>query len=180
MTHNKMKKVLWFTGLSGSGKTTIAFELKKQLEVLKEHAVIIDGDDVRNELHKHLDFSREGIQENNRLIAKLAKEELNTYDIVIAPIISPCKKDREMVRKIIGSPFILVYINASLETCIARDTKGMYEKAKKGGMDNLIGMSKKNPYEPPIDPDIEIRTDTKSVNKNVQEILHFLKSDKIN
>lgn len=175
-----MKNILWFTGLSGSGKTTIALELKKQLEALKESVVIIDGDDVRNELHKHLDFSREGIRENNRLVAKLAKEKLGTYDIVTVPIISPYTEDREAVRKIIGSPFVLVYINASLETCIARDTKGMYEKTKKGEMDNLIGMSKKTPYEPPTDPDIDIHTDTKSVSENVQEILHFLKLDTIN
>jgi adenylyl-sulfate kinase len=169
-----MGKVLWFTGLSGSGKTTIALELKKRLEAQGARVEVIDGDDVRRKLHKHLGFSREDIRENNRLIAEMAKARAHEYDIILIPIISPYREDRATARSIIGDDFCEVFISAPLEECIRRDVKGLYGKALSGEIDNFIGMSESNPYEPPLKPDIEIPTDTMDVRESVERLISFL------
>tara|TARA_Y100000310_G_scaffold345866_1_gene471923 strand:+ start:16327 stop:16896 length:570 start_codon:yes stop_codon:yes gene_type:complete len=174
-SNSKKEKVLWFTGLSGSGKTSIALGIKSRLEELGFKVVIIDGDDVREKLHKHLGFSREDIKENNRLISDIAVEALQKNDFVLVPIISPYKKDRLAARTRIGEEFVELYINASLEECRKRDTKGLYEKAQRGEIDNMIGVSEKSPYEPPKNPDIEVCTDDKSSVESVEEVMRALK-----
>jgi adenylyl-sulfate kinase len=156
-----MKKVLWFTGLSGSGKTTIANKLKEKLDsksIFNKSVLILDGDVVREKMHKHLGFSREDIRENNRLIAEIAKKELNNYDLIIVPIISPYKGDRLMAKDILSGFFVEIFINASLKECIRRDVKGLYKKALAGEITNFIGVDKSTPYEVPENPDISINT----------------------
>jgi len=169
-----MGTVLWFTGLSGSGKTTIATEIKSRLEELGKCVIIIDADDMREKYHSRLGFSREDIRENNRRIAEFVKEKILDYDVVLVPIISPFREDRATVRTILGKAFVELYVNASLGTCIERDTKGMYKKALNGEMDNLIGVSVTNPYEPPKRPDIEVCTDAEDLTQSVQKIIRLL------
>lgn len=159
-----MKKVLWFTGLSGSGKTTIAEELQRQLDGNVE---ILDGDVVRDTLHKTLGFSREDIRENNRLIAELAAK--STAEVVLVPIISPYREDRAMAKSIIGEGFTEVYISTSLQECQQRDVKGLYHKAAHGEITNMIGVAESNPYEIPLQPDIVVST-TGSVAESVQTL----------
>jgi len=166
-----MGKVIWFTGLSGSGKTTIALELKKKLEDSGKKVEILDGDIVRDTLHKNLGFSREDIKENNRLIAELAKERAPSNDFVLVPIISPYKEDRVMVRSIVGENFKELFINASLDECIKRDVKGLYKKALAGEINNFIGVAESNPYERPDTPDLEIDTHNSSVGESVKDLV---------
>ncbi|HLC52092.1 MAG TPA: adenylyl-sulfate kinase [Candidatus Nanoarchaeia archaeon] len=169
-----MGKVVWFTGLSGSGKTTIALELKKQLENSGKIVEILDGDVVRETLHKNLGFSREDIRENNRLIAGLAKELSSKTDYILVPIISPYKEDRAMVRKIIGDDFIELFVNTPLQKCINRDVKGLYKKALAGEIDDFIGIAESNPYQPPNNPEIEIFTANQNLQDSVKQILEKL------
>lgn len=171
-----MGKVIWFTGLSGSGKTTIATELKERLESIGKKIEIFDGDFIRNTLHKHLGFSREDIRENNKLIAELAYKKMNEFDFILVPIISPYKEDRIRAKEIIKTNFFELFINSSLKKCIERDTKGLYKKALSGEINNFIGISKSNPYESPTNPDIEIKTDELSIDKSIDKIVTFLKS----
>ncbi|MGC9602329.1 MAG: adenylyl-sulfate kinase [Minisyncoccia bacterium] len=165
-----MSTVLWFTGLSGAGKTTIAEILKARLEERGKSANILDGDVVRELLHTHLGFTPEDIKENNRLIAELAKERMNHFDFVLVPIISPFEESRKLARETIGSAFKEVYINASKELVIKRDTKGLYKKAKEGRITNLIGYHAEVPYEAPEYPDIEVRTGELSIGEAVDAI----------
>jgi len=172
--------VLWFTGLSGSGKTTIASELKKILANAGKLVSIIDGDTIRNKEHKHLGFSREDIKTNNCLIAELAKKEAENHDFVLVPVISPYQEDRANARLTIGPNFFIeLFINAPLEKCIERDTKGLYQKALNGEINNLIGLNSSNPYEIPTNPDLEINTVKNDVSTAVANILSFLKSQKM-
>ena len=166
--------VLWFTGLSGSGKSTIAQKLKQALEAQGKRVIVIDGDDVRKEKHKHLGFSREDIRENNRLIAELARERAQEFDAVLIPIISPYREDRRMARSIIGNGFVELFVNAPLEKCIERDVKGLYKKALAGEISDFIGIAELNPYEAPEAPDIEIKSGQMNLNEEVDTILDFL------
>lgn len=170
-----MKRVIWFTGLSGSGKTTLALELKKRLEIEGYKTIVLDGDIIRNSIHKKLGFSREEIRENNFLVAKLAKEKSEDYDLVLVPIISPYKEDREMVRTVVGSSFTELFVNSPLSVCIRRDVKGLYRKALSGEISNFIGIAESNPYEPPEIPDIEVKTDSEDVHQSVSKIISLLR-----
>ena len=174
MTSNKAK-VLWFTGLSGSGKTTISIALKNKLEDIGKVVDILDGDVVRNLLHNNLGFSREDIRKNNRLIAELAKKQLNTYDFILVPIISPYKQDRIMARNVIGSDnFIELFVKTPLEECIARDPKGLYKKALSGKIENFIGISDSNPYEEPDCAEIVVDTSMDLPEEVVRKIFNYL------
>ncbi|MBS3112480.1 sulfate adenylyltransferase [Candidatus Woesearchaeota archaeon] len=167
-------KVIWFTGLSGSGKTTIALELKKKLESERKKTEIIDGDVIRNTLHKSLGFSREDIYMNNKLIAELCKQKESKFDFILVPIISPYKENREMARNLIGENFIELFISTPLEECAKRDVKGLYEKAKNGEITNLIGFSESNPYEAPQNANLIINTTNIEIEDAVSQILSFL------
>ncbi len=170
--------VLWFTGLSGSGKTTIANELKRVLEARGTRVAVLDGDTIREQFRIQLGFSREDIRENNRRIAELAKEESSRFDVVLVPIISPYAEDRAMARSIIGDGFAEVFVNASLEACMARDTKGLYQRAQAGQMDNLIGFSPSHPYEVPLNSDIQVRTDEQAAEESARMLANFLDQKK--
>ncbi|MEK7598940.1 MAG: sulfate adenylyltransferase [Patescibacteria group bacterium] len=172
--------VIWFTGLSGSGKTTIALKLKESLELRGKTVAMLDGDDIRKEKYKHLGFSREDIRENNRLIAELAREKAREFDMVLIPIISPYCEDRLAAKSAIGGAgFIELFVNAPFETCIERDAKGLYKKALAGEIENFIGISPSAPYEPPQNPDIEVKTDQLSVDQSAAQIIKFLKDKKL-
>ena len=166
--------ILWFTGLSGSGKTTIAENLKTKLEQQGKKVVILDGDVVRSTLHKNLGFSPEDIHENNRLLTILAKEKAKTADFVLLPIISPFIEDREKARTVIGKNFVEVFIDASLQECIQRDVKGHYKKALAGEIKNFIGIAKENPYERPTNPEITLETSKISIEDCVEKILKYI------
>jgi sulfate adenylyltransferase len=173
-------KVIWFTGLSGSGKTTIALELKKRLENLGKKVIILDGDNIRSSLHKHLGFSREDIRENNRLIAEMCKGQKNA-DFILVPIISPYKQDRESARTLIGKHnFIELFISTPIEECIKRDVKGLYKKAFSGEISNFIGVHGSNPYEPPENPDMKINTLGKTAEECTELIIKFLMAKNFN
>jgi adenylyl-sulfate kinase len=171
-----MKKIYWFTGLSGSGKTTIADNLKVKLDILGKRVLILDGDMVREKLHTHLGFSREDIKENNRLIAKLAKDELSNYDVILVPIISPYLDDRAMAKRLIGEHFAEIFINAPLQECIQRDVKGLYKKALAGEIDNFIGVHDSNPYQAPQNPDLELNTKILNEDECSNKLLQFIQN----
>lgn len=169
-----MGVVLWFTGLSGSGKSSVAGLLAERLTAAGKKVALIDGDAVRRTLHRHLGFTREDIRENNRLVAELAKKEASRADVVLVPIISPFREDRAMARRIVGDGFFELYLNCPLEYCIARDAKGLYREALAGRRAPLIGMEGGIPYEPPENPDIEVRTHEQTSEEAVEKILASL------
>ena len=160
-----MSFVLWMTGLPCSGKTTIARKLQKLVPDL----AVLDGDELRAQSSSN-DFSREGINENNRKVANLAK---NTSNPVCVSLISPFKKNREDARKIIGTKrFIEVYIKCSLPTCEQRDVKGMYKKARRNEIKDFIGIQ--TDYEIPDKPDLTVNTETNSLDICSKQILDYL------
>jgi adenylyl-sulfate kinase len=171
----KKAKVLWFTGLSGSGKTTISVLLREKLISLGLKVFIIDGDVIRDEIHTNLGFSREDIRTNNKLIAESVKSISHKYDIILVPIISPFIKDRNMAREIIGNDiFHELFINTPINECQKRDPKGLYKRALNGEIRDFIGISDSNPYEPPKSPDLIIDTLADSKKDSVEKILNYL------
>ena len=166
--------VIWFTGLSGSGKSTIASELKKVLQGQGHIVIIIDADEIRNTINKKLGFSRSDIKENNKTIARLSKELLKDHGFVLVPIISPYESDRELAKSIIGKSFVELYLDCPIHKCIERDVKGLYKKALKGEISNFIGIADSNPYEVPVNPDLKINTDKMNLSESVSYIVKFL------
>lgn len=171
---NKACTVLWFTGLSGSGKSTIACALKEYLELVGKKVKILDGDDVRSTLHEHLGFTPEDIKENNFLIAKLAKEQMKDFNFILIPIISPFRDSRILAKKIIGETFIELYVECSENIRVARDPKGLYRLAQSGTLSNLIGYRDGVVYEVPEKYDIKVNTDTKTITENINHIISFI------
>lgn len=170
---NQKSKVIWMTGLSGSGKTTIAKEVEKKLFSQGILTQILDGDNIRAGINNNLDFSLKGREENIRRIAEVSKLFINCGIVTINCFVSPTIAIRESVKKIIGKKDIIeVYINASLETCEKRDTKGLYKKARKGEIKNFTGVNA--PFEPPINPELEINTSKLSVTECTQKVLDYV------
>lgn len=166
-------KVLWLTGLSGSGKSTIAEELERRLFNEGFFPQALDGDNIRSGINKYLDFSEEGRRENIRRIAEISKLYVSSGIIAINSFISPTVAIRQMAREIIGEgDFIEIYINAPLEVCEARDVKGLYQKARAGEIKGFTGIDA--PYEAPENPALEIRTDQMSLHDSVRALFEFL------
>lgn len=162
---NHRSMVLWFTGLSGSGKSTISDRLEKLFFEAGIHTYLLDGDNIRMGLNKDLGFSSSDRQENLRRIAEVAKLFIDAGIVVLSAFVSPLIKDREMVKGIIGEEnFFEIYINTSLEECERRDVKGFYKKARTGEIKNFTGVSA--PYEPPLIPAIEIKTQQLSIDES--------------
>lgn len=166
--------VLWFTGLSGSGKSTVADALRQRLAAAGCTVLILDGDDVRARLHQNLGFSPEDIQENNRLIAELCRDNRARYDVILVPIISPYAASRRQARTRLEPDFFEIHFNASQETVVARDVKGLYAKAKAGEISNLLGFSPGAVYEPPSAPDLTIDSGCETVETSTIKMLDFI------
>ena len=171
--------VLWFTGLSGSGKSTIADNLKQDLEKQGKRVAVLDGDTIRDNKHIQLGFGREDVRKNNRLIAKMAKEKAQDNDFVLVSVISPYEEDRQTTCSIIGENGYMIYVNADLETCKMRDVKGLYSRALRGEIDNFIGISKNSPYEVPKRAHFEINTNKSNIFDSTETVLDFLKDKKL-
>ncbi|MCM3585946.1 adenylyl-sulfate kinase [Mesobacillus maritimus] len=170
--------VLWFTGLSGSGKSTIANAIDHALHQHKCNSYVLDGDNVRHGLNKDLSFKKEDRQENIRRIGEVAKLFVDSGQIVSTAFISPYRTDRDMVRKMFAeNEFIEVFVHCPLDVCEMRDPKGLYEKARNGEIHEFTGIS--SPYESPVQPEITIQTNEMSIDQSVEKILTFLKDKKI-
>ena len=167
--HKHNSSLVWFTGLSGSGKSTLANLLEQELYSLKLSTFVLDGDNIRQGLNKDLNFSKSDRSENIRRISEVAKLLIEAGVLTIAAFVSPFRKDRDMVKNIVGSDnFIEVYVNASIEECEKRDTKGLYKKARLGEIKNMTGIS--SPYEAPQNPTLEINTNEETIDESMQKI----------
>jgi len=166
-------KVLWMTGLSGSGKTTIGLELEKELYKRGFFVMLLDGDLVRTGINNNLKFSVEDRKENIRRIAEVSKLFVNCGIVTINCFISPTDEIRTMAKNIIGKEdFLEVFISAPLEICETRDVKGLYAKARTGEIPEFTGIS--SPFDIPPDPDLVIKTNLMSVEESVQCALDFV------
>lgn len=165
--------LIWFTGLSGSGKSTIANQVEKKLHALGVKTYVLDGDNIRHGINKDLSFKPKDRSENIRRIAEISKLMLDAGIVTIASFISPYKKDREHIRRIVSDEnFIEVYVNTSIAVCEKRDVKGLYKKARAGEIKNMTGISA--PYEAPEFPAIEIKTETETLEKAVTRVIDHI------
>jgi len=166
---NQVPRVLWFTGLSGSGKSTIANEVEKQLNLMNRHTFLLDGDNVRHGLNRDLGFTEADRIENIRRVGEVAKLMTDAGLIVLTAFISPFRAEREMVRAMFAqSEFIEVFVDTPLEVAEARDVKGLYKKARAGDLKNFTGID--SPYEPPESPEIRVNT----VDMSPEEAARFI------
>ena len=171
--NNHASSILWFTGLSGSGKSTIANELEKVLHQIAIRTIILDGDNIRHGLCRDLDFSDEGRKENIRRIGEVAKLFIESGTFAITTFISPFIEDRVKVRDMVEeNEFVEIYIKCSLDVCEDRDIKGLYKKARSGEIKKFTGID--SPYEPPVNPELVIDSDKLNVQQAVNMILHYL------
>ena len=171
--------LIWFTGLSGSGKSTIANAVEKHLFSQGICTYVLDGDNIRQGLNKDLSFSADDRTENIRRIAEVANLMIDAGIVVIASFISPYHQNRENVRQIVGTDnYIEVFVNAPVEVCETRDVKGLYKKARAGEIQDFTGISA--PYEVPLSPDIEINTDKLNVEQAVKLVLDKIESKLLN
>jgi adenylylsulfate kinase len=168
--------ILWMTGLSGAGKTTLAIHLERALFNQNKYVYVLDGDIVRTGLNSDLGFSANDRFENIRRIGEVARLFADAGIIVIVAFISPFKKDRDRVRTAIAQgKFIEIFVDSPLNICEKRDVKGLYEKARTGFIENFTGIS--SPYESPLSPEIHLKTDEKSVKECTDKILDYLKEN---
>lgn len=166
-------KLIWFTGLSGAGKTTLSKGVHNLLKRQHLYSVLLDGDEIRKTINKDLGFSHEDRTENLRRVAEISLLLLQQNLFVIGAFISPLITDREMVKNIIGDDnFIEVYVNTPLHICEQRDIKGLYKKARNNELKNFTGIS--SIYEAPPNPDFIINASNSSIDLSVQEVFEFL------
>ncbi len=166
-------RVIWLTGLSGAGKTTIGRQIEMELNKRGYLTQVLDGDNIRTGINNNLGFSETDRHENIRRIAEVSKLFMNCGIICINSFISPTREMRHMAMEIIGKEnFIEVYINAPLEVCESRDVKGLYQKARRGEIKNFTGIDA--PFEPPLNPDIELKTDELTVEESAKKALDFI------
>lgn len=164
--------VVWFTGLSGSGKSTLAERLEALLRSRGATACIVDGDRLRDSRDRPLGFTREDIIANGRAAIQLAREAMGSHDYVLVSLITPLEGVRCEARANLAPHYYEVYVATSVETCRARDTKGLYRRAETGEITNLIGVSPDTPFEVPVSPDFVAKTEGASV----EELAHRLLS----
>ncbi len=171
---NKHKSVLvWFTGLPGSGKSTISHELEYLLYKNKIRTYVLDGDNIRKGLCKDLGFSAEDRKENLRRVGEVAKLFVDAGILTVASFASPYISDRKMIREMFEpEEFIEVYLKCDISVCEKRDPKGLYKKARSGLIKNFTGVS--DPYEPPENPEILLETDKLTVEQSVETVFNFL------
>ncbi len=172
--NNHSSFVIWFTGLSGSGKSTIANKLEETLYENHFQTYTLDGDNIRGGINKGLSFTAEDRQENLRRIGEIAKIFVDSGIVTIASFVSPLEIDRKLVRDIVGKEdFIEIFVDTSLEECERRDIKGLYKRARAGEIKNFTGID--SPYENPLNPDIIIKTEFETEAAAVQKIIAFVK-----
>ncbi len=169
---NQRGVAVWFTGFSGAGKSTIATALTKELKSQGYGIEVLDGDEIRENLTKGLGFSKEDRDTNIRRIGFVAKLLARNGVIVLVPVISPYRSIREEMREQIGH-FVEVFVNAPIEVCEQRDVKGLYKKVRAGEIKQFTGID--DPYEPPLKPEIECRTDLEELDESVAKIVNKLK-----
>jgi adenylylsulfate kinase len=167
---------VWLTGLSGSGKSTVAVAAEKALAERGRLTYILDGDNIRHGLNKNLGFSPDDRTENIRRIGEVAKLFTDAGVIVFSSFISPYRADRDAVREIMGEgDFVEVLVDASVETCEGRDVKGLYKKARAGEIPAFTGISA--PYEAPAKPELVLDTNAQSVDESVAELVAYLEAE---
>jgi adenylylsulfate kinase len=170
--------LLWFTGLSASGKSTVANEVTYQLHQMGKLTYVLDGDNIRHGLNKNLGFSPEDREENIRRISEVGNLFADAGLITTTAFISPYRKDRDFARQLLGEGrFIEIFVKASVETCEKRDPKGLYQKAKKGEIKEFTGVSA--PYEEPLKPEIILDADTMTIEAEVEMVLDYLKEKQV-
>ena len=169
----KRALVLWFTGLSGSGKTTVAKASAFVLESKGYRTLVLDGDEVRKRLHSNLGFSPDEIKTNNELIVGLCQKSREKYDVILVPIISPYMESRQKARNLLGAGFYEIYFDANLDCVMSRDAKGLYAKAKSHQIENMIGFSATNPYQAPANPDFTVYSGTQTAGESSRAFLDF-------
>ena len=170
--------VIWFTGLSGSGISTLAHSVEEELHYLDCRTFVLDGDNVRHGLSSNLNFSDDDRKENIRRIGEAAKLMMEAGVIAMTAFISPFNKDRNLVRQLLSQgDFIEIFCKASLETCESRDVKGLYKRARAGEIKNYTGID--SPYEAPDNPELVIDTEGESLEESVAKVIDFLKSKEI-
>lgn len=165
--------VIWFTGLSGSGKSTVAVALESRINQAGKLSYLLDGDNVRLGLSSDLGFSEPDRKENNRRVAHVARLLWDANVITLVSFISPFRSEREFSRKLIGSDFIEIFVDTPMAICETRDPKGLYVKARKGEIAHFTGIS--SPYEAPEHPEITLHTDRESLDKSLDRIMGLLK-----
>ena len=171
---NQKSKVLWLTGLSGSGKSAIATTLEKLLFKEGYFAQVLDGDNIRSGINNNLGFTLADRKENIRRIAEVSKLYLGSGIIAINAFVSPTKAIRSLAKDIIGTDdFVEIFIDTPLAVCESRDVKGLYQKARRGEINNFTGID--SPYEAPEQPALIIKTEDQTVLESSQEILDFIK-----
>jgi adenylylsulfate kinase len=167
--------VIWFTGLSGSGKSTIAHLVEEKLYKLGCRTFVLDGDNIRHGLSSDLTFSDDDRKENIRRIGEVTKLMLDTGIITLTAFISPFREDRNLVRQLLPrGDFIEVYCNASLDICELRDVKGLYKRARAGEITSYTGID--SPYEEPINPELVINTEHELLEESVAKVINLLKT----
>jgi bifunctional enzyme CysN/CysC len=165
--------VVWFTGLSGSGKSTIATSLEKLLSQRGMHTYVLDGDNLRHGLSRDLGFTEADRVENIRRMAEVASLMADAGLIVLVSLISPFRRERAMARELVGgNDFIEVFVDAPLEICEARDPKGLYRKARKREITNFTGID--SPYEPPEYPEVRLDTSKLTIERAVADLVDYL------
>lgn len=170
--------LLWFTGLSASGKSTVANEVTYRLHQLGKLTYVLDGDNIRHGLNKNLGFSPEDREENIRRISEVGKLFADAGIITTTAFISPYRKDRDNARQLLpDGRFIEIFVKASIDTCEQRDPKGLYKKAKNGEIKEFTGISA--PYEEPLKPEIVLDADAMTIEQEVQQVLAYLEEKKI-
>ncbi|WP_132747200.1 adenylyl-sulfate kinase [Scopulibacillus darangshiensis] len=174
LLHGHKSPILWFTGLSGSGKSTIANLLEQNLHKYRKSTYLLDGDNIRHGLNSDLSFNSEDRKENIRRIGEVAKLFVDSGIITLVSFISPYKADRKIVRNLVqDKEFIEIYIKCPLDICEQRDPKGLYKRARKGEIKNFTGIS--SPYEKPEDPEIILETEKETKETAVDKIIKYLK-----
>jgi adenylylsulfate kinase len=168
--------VLWFTGLSGCGKSTVANTVDHLLHSMGKHSYVLDGDNIRMGLNKNLKFSAEDRVENIRRIGEVAKLFAHAGNFTLTAFISPYKADRDKVRELFQpGEFIEIYVNASLETCEKRDPKGLYKRARAGDLNDFTGIHA--PYEAPEKPELVLDSNSKSIDDLAKEVVAYLEKN---
>jgi adenylylsulfate kinase len=170
--------ILWFTGLSGAGKSTIAYRVEEELYKRGIRTYVLDGDNIRIGLNKDLGFSKKDREENIRRVGEVAKLFVDAGIVVLTAFISPYKKDRHFVRNLVDEKeFIEVYVKCPIEICEKRDPKGLYKKVKDGIIKQFTGVD--DQYEEPENPEIILETDKMSIDECVKKILDYLDENEL-